>query len=360
MSQYLLLATAKGLVVYQKSNQGWHYHQHHFLGYPVSMATQDPHSGYWWVCLDHKHWGPKIQYSADLGTTWQEVTAPKYPDGAEIESGVPATLRYIWTLVFGNEPGVLYVGTEPGGLFQSQDSGEHFQLVEALWNHPTRPQHWFGGGRNYAGIHSIVVDPNDSQHVYVGVSCAGVFETKDGGATWEVRNQGLKADFLPNPQAVAGHDPHMVFACSANPVVMWQQNHCGVYRSENSGQSWVDVTDSQERARYGFTLGIDHENPQRAWVVPATSDTQRIALDQSLFVLHTEDGGKNWQEQRQGLPQKHCFDIVLRHAFDVSGEELVMGTSAGSLFISADGGLSWEAINHHLPRIFSARFVTQN
>ena len=357
MGKFILLGTAKGLVVYRRSSAGWRYHQHNFLGIPVSMALQDPHSGYWWACLDHKHWGPKMQYSSDQGITWTEVTVPKYPDNAEVEPGIPATLRYIWTLVFGNKQGEIFVGTEPGGLFVSLDGAQSFQLVKSLWDHPTRPQHWFGGGRNYAGIHSIVVDPDTSDHVYVGVSCAGVFETTNGGDTWEVRNQGLRADFLPNPQAVAGHDPHMMFACKSMPSVLWQQNHCGVYRSTDAGVSWQDVTDREDRARYGFTLGIDHKDPLKAWVVPATSDSQRIAVDQSLFVMYTKDGGKTWEEQRQGLPQHHCFDIVLRHALDVEDCALVLGTSGGSLYVSDDCGISWQSLNHHLPRIFSARFT---
>ncbi len=357
MTRYILLATAKGLVIYEKQGSEWIYWAHHFLGISVSIALQDPHSKDWWVCLDHKHWGPKLHCTSDCGKTWREVTAPKYPEDAQVELGVSATLKYIWTIAFGNTPGVVYLGTEPGGLFRSQDHGAHFELVQELWDHPTRPEHWFGGGRNYAGIHSIVVDPNQDHHVYVGVSCAGVFEANEQGGVWEVRNQGLKADFLPNPLAKAGHDPHRLMACRSNPLVMWQQNHCGIFRSVDGGHNWEDVTDKEERGRYGFALGIDHQNPLRAWVIPATSDAQRIALNQSLFVMYTEDGGKSWHERRNGLPQNHCFDIVLRHALDVKGTELVFGTSGGSLYYSPDDGASWQSLNHHLPRVFSAKMV---
>ncbi len=357
MKTHALIGTAKGLVVYRKQEQGWIYEQHHFLGMSVSRALKNPHDGSWWVCLDHKHWGPKIQVSSDQGETWHEYPAPKYPEGAELTAGVAATLRYIWTLEFGLRPGQIFLGTEPGGLFESTDNGNSYDLVTALWEHPTRPEYWFGGGRNHAGIHSVVVDPHDGNHIYVGVSCAGVFETTDGGASWEVRNRGLKADFLPNPKAIAGHDPHLLIACENQPNIMWQQNHCGIYRSTDAATTWEDVTDPQEQGRYGFTIGVDHQNPLRAWVIPATSDEQRIALHQSLLVLYTEDGGKNWVEQRQGLPQQHCFDIVLRHALDVQGQMLVFGTSAGSLYCSFDGGNHWETLNNHLPRVFSVQLV---
>ena len=355
--QYLLLGTAKGLVVYKRSAGKWVYHLELFLGIPVSMAIVDPHTGDWWVCLDHRHWGPKLQYSSDLGSTWTEVNAPKYPEGTEVTAGTKATLRYIWNITFGLDPGTLFIGTEPGGLFISRNHGKNFELVKALWDHPSRPEHWFGGGRNYAGIHSVVVDPSDAGHYYVGVSCAGVFETKDDGAHWSVRNAGLRADYLPNPYVEVGHDPHFLVACNSSPQVMWQQNHCGIFRSTNAGEQWEDVTDKQDRGRYGFTIGIDHNNPLRAWVVPATSDSKRIAVDRSLFVMRTEDGGESWVELRNGLPQQHCFDIVLRHALDVKEETIAMGTSGGSLYISDNGGDSWVCLNDHLPRVFSARFA---
>ena len=352
---YLLLGTAKGLVVYKKSGPDWTYHQEHFLGIPVSVAVQDPHSGYWWVSLDHRHWGPKLQYSTDQGKSWIEVDAPKYPEDAEIKTGLRATLRYIWIISFGVDSGTVFIGTEPGGLFVSNDHGRNFELVRSLWDHPSRPDHWFGGGRNYAGIHSVVIDPADKDHYYVGVSCAGVFETRDNGSSWMARNQGLRADYLPNPYVEVGHDPHFILACRADPKIMWQQNHCGIFRSTDAGATWEDVTDPDNKGRYGFTLGIDHGDPLKAWVAPATSDSQRIAVDRSLFVMHTRDGGKSWENQINGLPQEHCFDIVLRHALDVRQQEVIFGTSGGSLFISNNGGDSWEGLNHHLPRIFSVR-----
>jgi photosystem II stability/assembly factor-like uncharacterized protein len=154
-----------------------------------------------------------------------------------------------------------------------------------------------------------------------------------------------------------GHDPHFVIACKADKKVIWQQNHCGIFRSTDAGACWMDVTDPGGKGGYGFTIGIDHSNPLKAWVVPATSDAMRIAVDRSLFVMYTSDGGKSWKAQREGLPQQNCFDIVLRHALDVKSGEIVFGTSGGSLFVSENSGDSWKPVNHHLPRVFSVRFT---
>ena len=103
------------------------------------------------------------------------MTAPKYPDGATTGDKA-ASLESIWVVAAGgaDQPNRLYAGTNPGGLFASDDGGKQWSLVTGLWDHPSREQ-WFGGGRDTAGIHSVVVDPRDSRRVLVGVSCGGVF-----------------------------------------------------------------------------------------------------------------------------------------------------------------------------------------
>ena len=355
----ILLATAKGLVVYEQKEGKWELKETFFLGQPVSMVYVDERHGIWWAALAHRHWGQKLHFSRDKGVTWDEVSAPKYPEGSMITEGKPATLKYIWSIAHGGEdqPERLFVGTDPGGLFISEDMGKSFELVQSLWDHPSRPDHWFGGGRDNAGIHSIVLDPRDSNHIYIGVSCAGVFESTDGGLSWQAINQGLRADYLPDPQGQYGHDPHAIRICRNQPDVIWQQNHCGIFRSVDAGQHWEEVSGTDGLAYYGFSLAIDHHNSDRAWVIPATSDQVRVAIDQSLCVCRTDDAGKSWRTIREGLPQGHSFDIVLRHSFARMGKTLVFGTNTGNLFISNDDGESWRPINNYLPTIFALCFA---
>ncbi|NVJ46654.1 MAG: glycosyl hydrolase, partial [Cytophagia bacterium] len=213
----LLVGTRKGLVVYKKDSSGqWKHYSTEFLGFPVTIAAIDENTGYWWAMLDHGHWGCKIHRSKD-GKEWEELEAPKYPEGEELKDGSPAATKYLWAFSTGgkDQPGTIYVGTEPGGLFKSTNNGDTFELVRGLWDHPTRKE-WFGGGRDNAGIHSILVDPADSNHIYVAVSCAGTFETFDGGENWKSVNKGLYADFLPDPTADIGQDPHLVDWCASN------------------------------------------------------------------------------------------------------------------------------------------------
>ncbi|WP_305983352.1 WD40/YVTN/BNR-like repeat-containing protein [Roseivirga thermotolerans] len=355
----LLVGSRKGLMVYQraKGSQEWKHTDTHFLGIPVSLAAIDAHTGYWWAMLDHGHWGCKLHRSAD-GKVWEELEAPKYPEGEEVKDGVPATTRYLWAFSPGakSEPGTIYIGTEPGGLFKSTNNGDSFELVRALWDHPSRKDQWFGGGRDYPGIHSILVNPENPDHLYVSISCAGTFETTDGGKSWEPRNKGLKADFLPDPNSEIGQDPHLVEWCMANRQVMWQQNHCGIYRSADGGKNWADISEANGPANFGFAIAASETNPQRAWVVPGVSDMLRVAIDGALCVCRTDDGGVTWKAFRKGLPQESAYDIVYRHALDVVGNTLAFGTTTGNLYLSADDGESWEVLSHNLPMIHSVAF----
>ncbi len=354
----LLLGTRKGLVVYEKNAAGWEYRGDHFLGVPVSLAACDARSHTWWAMLEHGHWGCKLHRSVDQGGSWQEITAPKYPAGEEIKPGLPATLKYLWAFAPGSadQPGRIYLGTEPGGLFSSDDNGNSFTLNRGLWARPERQEQWFGGGRDHPGIHSIVIDPKDDQHIYVAISCAGVFETRNGGASWQPRNKGLKADFLPDPKAEVGHDAHLLVACRAAPEVLWQQNHAGVYRSTDAGAHWQEVS-GEEHPRFGFAIAADDQNSEVAWVIPAHKDECRVAIDHALRVCRTEDGGKSWQSFTRGLPQQASYDLVFRHALAVHGDTLAFGTTTGNVYLSEDRGEGWACLNNNLPPVYSCTFA---
>jgi len=352
----LLLGTRKGLVVYEKRNGGWEFSSDHFLGISVSIATCDVHTGTWWAMLDHGHWGCKLHKSSDEGTTWEELEAPKYPEGEKLKDDKDATLKYLWAFA-SDQNGRLYFGTDPGGLFTSDDQGKSFTFNRGLWNREERIEKWFGGGRDNPGLHSVIVDPSDANHVYIAISCAGVFETTDGGETWVPRNKGLKADFLPDPNAEIGQDPHILRACPSDPDKMWQQNHCGVFRTIDGGQNWTDVSQENGPVKFGFAIAIDENDGDIAWVVPGISDECRVAVDQALCVCRTDDGGKSWQKFTNGLPQEACYDIVYRHALDITENSLAFGTTTGNLYLSDDRGENWECVNNHLAMVYSVAFI---
>lgn len=355
----VLLGTRKGLIRLRNKKGKWESDLHAFSGIALSYAFQNPHDGVLWAALDTDHWGAKLHRSKDRGETWEDVEMPIYPEGSEIKPGEAATLKYVWQIATGheNDPKRLYLGTEPGGLFQSDDAGKSFTLVESLWNHPSRMEHWFGGGRDHPGLHSIVVDPRDKSRILVGISVAGVFESTDGGANWQPRNQGLTADYLPNPEVEVGHDPHCLVISPSNPDVLWQQNHVGIFRSVDGAQNWTNISQKDGPAKFGFPIAVDEQDADTAWVLPAVSDEERIAIDGAMCVGRTEDGGKTWSIFRQGLPQAGSYDVAFRHALDLRGDRLMFGTTTGNLFVSEDRGESWECVSNFLPPIYSLRFV---
>jgi len=358
-SETLILGTRKGLFVLETHAGSWRVARIGHLGIPVAYAFVHPVTGVLWASLDHGHWGQKLARSSDLGASWEEVDTPKYPEGEEIKDGVPATLRYQWVLAPGgmSQPDRLFVGTEPGGLFRSDDGGETFELVRGLWDHPSRREQWMGGGRDHAGIHSVVVDPRDPEHILVGISVAGVFESRDGGATWAPRNRGLKATYLPDPDVEVGHDPHLLVACPAVPDVLWQQNHCGIFRSEDGGASWTDVSEAEGPASFGFAVAVHESRPDTAWVVPAIGDEVRVAHAERLQVCRTEDGGRTWIALTHGLPEEPAYDVVFRHALDVDGDRMAFGSTTGNVYLSDDGGDHFECVGHHFPPVYSVRFA---
>lgn len=355
----LLLGTNKGLLILEQHGKDWQLVCEAHRAIPISYAMRDHRTDTLWACLDNGHWGAKLHRSRDGGGEWQEVTTPKFAEGMEIAEGQPATVSYLWCITPGgdDQPERLYVGSEPGGFFRSDDGGDSFELVESLWNVPTRQNSWFGGGRDLPGLCSVVVDPRDSRHLTIGVSVGGVYDSRDDGQTWELRNKGLLACYLPDPHAEAGHDPHYMVASPSNPDVLWQQNHCGVFRSTDGGKQWQNISQEGGPVFFGFAIAPDAEDEETAWVVPAVSDQYRMAINGSLVVCRTEDGGQTWQELRNGLPQRNCYDLTYRHALDINGERLAFGTTTGNVFVSDNRGDDWVCIGNNFPPVFSVRFA---
>ena len=393
MADRLLLGTRKGTIIFDRKGGNWELSTIGHPGTNVSFVARDPRDGTLWAGLDHGHWGTKLSRSRDNGKTWADAPQIKYPEDALLiegyegedfagqESGtrkpiiVPAKLGKIWCIAFGNadQPGRIWVGTIPGGLFRSDDGGESWELNRPLWNHesrggdlnagaPTGKQQWFGGGavidgKSYAGIHSIAVDPKDGRRVLIGISCAGVLETTDDGRSWTGRNKGLKATFLPNPDAEWGHDPHFMEWCESNPQHVWQQNHCGVFYSADGARTWQEVSKPDQGVHFGFPVAVDAKDGRTAWLVPGIADDKRMAIGGGLFVARTQDGGRTWKQLRKGLPQDGAHDVVYRHSLDNSGDCVAFGSTTGNLYLSEDRGESWQVIGNNLPPIYSVRFT---
>jgi len=355
MGDRLLVGTRKGLFDFRRAGARWSADAPALKGLPVPYAVLDPRTGRIWASLDHGHWGCKLARSKDGrdDMAFEETEPPRYPTS----SG--KTARYYWVLQPGHAdtPDTFWVGTEPGGLFVTRDGGASWSLVESLW--ALRVEHnWMGGGRDDAGVHSIAIDPRGPERLHVAVSCAGVLETTDGGETWAYRNDGVAVALQPEEGSEYGCDPHLVVRSPTEPDVLWQQNHIGVWRSEDAGRTWRDLT-AKPLVDFGFPIAVHPQKAATAWIVPMESDARRVAVDGALVVMRTDDGGATWTEGREGLPQENAWDFPLRHALDVSpdGRTLAFGTTSGNLYVSPDGGRTWTTVTNNLPTIYSVRFA---
>jgi BNR/Asp-box repeat len=392
MSNQIILGTRKGTLILDRTAGGWKPRPIAHAGMSISYAARDPRDGTMWAAMDHAHWGPKLSRSKDGGATWENLSQLAYPKGARfIEQHLPtpdmdftaeqptkykeASLLKVWVLAFGGkqQPKTIHAGTLPGGLFTSHDGGDTWELNRPLWNHASRGGDLFAGnatsrndwggtpaamayGEFVPGIHSIVVDPRDPKRILIGVSCAGVVGTTDGGITWQAMNKGVLNDYLPNPEAEWGHDPHFITQCPGDPDRLWQQNHCGIFFSENSAQSWKRVSNKDQAVHFGFPIAVDEHDGRTAWVVPAHSDAQRMAVGGGLFVARTTDGGASWQTLRKGLPQENTYDVVYRHGLDARGDSVCFGSTTGNVYVSDDRGETWSCVGNNLPPVHSVRF----
>jgi photosystem II stability/assembly factor-like uncharacterized protein len=356
MSNQLLLGTRKGLLTLARGNGGWAAARTDFPGIAVSAVLRDPRDGAIYAALKHGHFGAKLHRSDDGGRSWKELPAPAFPADA---AGSPSMFQ-IWTLEAGGpqQPGRLWIGALPAGLFRSDDRGESWELVRSLWDVPEREK-WFGGGYDMAGIHTISPDPRDARRVFVAISCGGVWETRDDGASWKVHGKGLIAGYMPPEQAEASEiqDPHRVARSTAAPDIMWMQHHSGMFRSTDAGHTWSTLKPPWDD--FGFAVVAHPKDGQTAWFVPAIKDELRMPRDGKLAVTRTRDGGKTWELLKDGLPQRDAYDLIYRHGMDIdaTGTQLAMGSTTGTLWVSDNAGETWQLANAHLPPIYAVRLV---
>jgi photosystem II stability/assembly factor-like uncharacterized protein len=248
-----------------------------------------------------------------------------------------------------DEPGTLYLGADPGVLFRSDDGGETWEPNRGILEHPTRDR-WLPGAGGMC-CHSIQLDPGDPNRMYVAITAAGTFRTDDGGATWTPKNKNVVAEQLPDPYPDVGQCPHKLLLHPARPERLWQQNHCGVYRSDDHGDSWMRLDGNGLPSGFGFPIMLDVKDPDRAFVIPEKSYEYHYSATGRLAVYSTRDGGQTWEPMCQGLPEQ-AWAAVLREASSFDADSLYFGTQGGSFFSLCDGEI-WVEGARYLPPILS-------
>jgi hypothetical protein len=302
------------------------------------------------------HWGPGVSTSADGGKTWSdpEERSLRFPADTD------AALVQVWQLqpAGTDEPDTVYAGVEPAALFRSDDRGETWSMVRGLWDHPHRPEWQPGGGG--LGLHTVLLDPRDSKAMLVAISSGGVYRTADGGETWEARNRGIRFPGgvdAPDPFPEFGQCVHKVVRDAGDPDRLYAQNHPGLYRTDDGGDTWVDVANGVP-SDFGFPLVAHPARPGTAYAIPLESDMFRCTPDGECRVYRTTDAGSSWTPLGTGLPSDDAYITVLRDAFCHDGADplgLYFGTRTGQVYASDDEGESWRMLAEFLPPVLCVR-----
>ena len=369
----VLVGTRKGLFILRGDGkrEKWRVEGNmpQFHGQIVNHAVMNPATGTILAAVRAGHLGPTVFRSTDAGKSWKEAaTPPAFAKRDNADYGWSVAHVFWLTPGHASEPKVWYAGTSPHGLFRSDDDGVNWRGVDGYNLHPDRPK-WLGGSQEAppdgATLHSINVDPFDAKHLIVGMSSGGVFESRDRGETWVPLNRGCAADFLPDPNAEWGHDPHCVRMHPNAKDVMYQQNHCGIYKLNRSENRWNRIGDNmpKEVGDIGFPVVLHPRDPKTLWVFPmdGTSVWPRMSVAGKPVVYRSQDAGKSWQRQAKGLPAGQAWFTVKRQAMSVDQADTIgvyFGATCGEVWASFDEGAQWHCLMLHLPHIYSVEAYT--
>ena len=363
----LLIATRKGAFIFTSdpSRRSWKTAGPMFLGHTVHHCVLDPRDRRTLLLAARTgHLGPTVFRSLDMGRTWKEAARPPaFPKAADGQKGRVVDHVFWLTPGLASEPGAWYAGTSPQGLFRSEDGGINWTPVSGLNDHPMLVK-WTGGEQDGTPdgpkLHSVLVDPRDARRLYVGMSSGGVFESRDQGGSWRPLNAGCLADFLPDKYPEYGHDPHCMRLHPLAPDILYQQNHCGIYRMARPDDRWVRIGSSMPKkvGDIGFPMVLHPRDPDTVWVFPMDGGSvwPRTSPGGKPAVYGTRNAGKTWRRLAAGLPARQAWLTVKRQAMSADRHDpvgLYFGTTNGEIWASRNEGASWGCIARHLPQVYA-------
>jgi photosystem II stability/assembly factor-like uncharacterized protein len=363
----LMIGTRKGAFFFHgdPARRTWRLDGPHLLGCIVHHLVLDPRDSRTMLMATRTgHLGPVIMVSTDRGRTWTESKRPpafaKAPEG---QAGRAVDHTFWLSPGLPSQPGVWWAGTSPHGLFRSQDGGVTWSGIEGFNRDLVARIGTIGQDTPDGAVtHSILVDPRDPKHLYVGLSGGGSFESLDGGASWRALNRGVAATFLPDKDPEIGQDPHIMALHPLKPDRLYQQNHCGIYRLDRPGDVWTRIGMNMPKTvgDIGFPLVLHPRDPDTLWVIPMDGTTvwPRTSPGGKPAVYRSRNAGKSWERQAAGLPTRDAWLTIKRQAFADDGGEplgLYFGTTSGEIWMSTDEGKRWRCLASHLPEIYSVQ-----
>ena len=364
----LLVGTRKGafILTADGARKDWTVAGPHFAGWEIFHLKGSPADPNRIYASQSSGWfGQIVQRSDDGGNTWTPVGNNFAYDGVpgthQWYDGTPHPWEFkrVWHIEPSlTSPDELYAGVEDAALFHSADGGASWQERAGLRTHNTGAA-WQPGAGGMC-LHSILLDPTNPNRMFIAISAAGAFRTEDAGATWRPINKGLHSAFMPNPTAEIGHCVHHIAMHPSHPRTLFMQKHWDVMRSDDSGDSWYEISGNLP-TDFGFVIDVHAHEPETLYVVPIKSDAEHFPIDGQLSVWRSRTGGNDWEPLTRGLPQKNCYVNVLRDAMAVDTLDscgVYFGTTGGQVYASADAGDSWQAIVHDLPAVLSIEVQT--
>ena len=364
----LLVGTRKGAFVLTSDGKRkeWTIDGPHFAGWEISHVKDSPADPNRLYASQSSSWfGQIVQRSDDGGRSWNPVGNRFAYDGTPGThlwyDGTPHPWEFarVWHFEPSlSDPNVVYAGVEDAALFRSTDGGQNWEELPGLRTHRSA-ESWQPGAGGMC-LHTIILDPADSNRIFGAISAAGAFRSDDGGATWRPINRGLKSTSIPQQEAEVGHCVHRIAMHPSKPDVLFMQKHWDVMRSDNAGESWEEVSGNLP-TDFGFPIGVHAHEPETIYVVPIKSDSEHFPIDGRLRVYRSRTGGGEWEPLTNGLPQQNCYVNVLRDAMAVDALDscgIYFGTTGGQVYVSPDAGENWNAIVRDLPAVLSVEVQT--
>ncbi|HEX2138821.1 MAG TPA: hypothetical protein VHG33_03820 [Woeseiaceae bacterium] len=395
----VLVGTRKGafILTADGKREDWSVSGPHFAGweiYHVKGSPADPNRLY--ASQSSSWFGQVIQRSSDGGKTWEQPASSgdadtsgdspvepgaggmpkgesnKFVYDTSPETGRPLTTHQwydgtqhpwefarVWHLEPSlTDPDTVYAGVEDAALFRSTDGGRSWTELAGLRGHDSGPR-WQPGAGGMC-LHTILLDRDNPDRMYTAISAAGTFRTDDGGQSWQPINRGLHSQFMPDPTAEVGHCVHRIAMHPSRPDVLYMQKHWDIMRSDDSGDSWEEVSGDLP-SDFGFPIDVHAHEPETIYVVPIKSDSEHYPPEGKLRVYRSRTGGNEWEPLTKGLPQRDCYVNVLRDAMAVDSLDpcgIYFGTTGGQVYASSDSGDRWTPIVRDLPAVLSVEVQT--
>jgi hypothetical protein len=371
----VLVGTRKGAFIYtsDERRENWQISEPILPGWSVYQMAIDSRGNdpRFYAAANHWAWGRSVAKSDISGKDWDVRS-----EGLGFPEDMGVTVGNVWHITPGgaSEPGVVYAGTQPAGLFRSEDWGASWKPVDELNRHEDR-KYWSMSGGGDSALHSIELDPRDPSRIYVAISSGGSYVSSDGGKKWDIFShaaipQTMSArqfvkeimETFPDEEIRPGIDPmavnemHKMRIDQKNPDRIWTQTHVGVFRSDDKGKTFADVTEGLP-SFHGFPIAVTKKGSEAVYTVPLEFEENNFRVCAGQFAVHrTTDLGKSWQKLTNGLPGPHDYQSAYRESLDTDGldrEGVYVGTTNGQVYASADGGDHWQRLPGTLPPILS-------